>query len=238
MRIFTSILAAASLAVTIPVWADSDSSDSLLNRVSLQLSSEQWVATKTALVTIGISASVPDAGLEKVQDNALEKLTKLSDKGEWHIVSFNRYLDQSGLENVQMRAQARLPAAALPNLRDRSKTLSKPGEAFTLDNIQFTPSEQELRDANILLRNNIYQQAKEELDRINKIYPDQKYYIHDVNFLSNVTLATMPQVGIMAMNKSAGSNNANSLAVGDKMYLNATIVFATMPDQALIKMIH
>lgn len=234
MRIFTGIFVAIGLMISVPALADSDVSESLLNKVSLQLNSEQWVATKTALVTIGISASVPDAGLDKVQDTALKKLEQLSNKGDWHIVYFNRTLDQSGLENIQMRAEARLPAAALPNLRDKSKEISKPGETFTLENVQFTPSEQELRDANIVLRNQIYQQAKEELDRVNKMYPDQKYYMHDINFINNVVASPMPQISMMAINKSAGSS---PLAVGDKMILNATVVFAAMPDPALMKMI-
>src|ERR1700722_16290344 len=137
----------------------------ILNKVTTRFSAEQYVATRTALVTVGISAGVNDTGLQTIQDEVLKKLNDLSNKGEWHIISFDRSLDQSGLEKVVMQGQARLPSSALSNLRDKAKSMSKPGETFTLDNVEFTPSEQELRDANTTLRGQIYQQAKDEIDR-------------------------------------------------------------------------
>ena len=94
---------------TLPLWAER-SFDPLLNKVILQLSAEQWVTTKTALVTVGINANVNDNGIENIQGEVLIKLHQLSDKGEWHITSFNRTQDQSGLERIQISGQARLPS--------------------------------------------------------------------------------------------------------------------------------
>ncbi|MDR3492909.1 MAG: hypothetical protein P4M12_12880 [Gammaproteobacteria bacterium] len=219
-----------------PVWAYADiNSDALLNKVSLRLNAEQWVASKSALVNIGINVSVSDHDLDKVQDQVLQKLTQLSSQGEWHIMSFNRSLDQSGLEKVQMSAQARLPSTALSNLREKTKSTSKPGETYTLDDIQFTPSEDELRAANAVLRTNIYAQAKEEIDRLAKANPDQKYFIHDINFV-DMYVPQPIRVG-MAMMKM-GDNTAAApvgLAVGDKLILNALVVLASAPDAALLK---
>lgn len=125
---------------SLPVCADVNL-EPLLNKVTLQLRAEQWVTTKTALVNVGVNAAVTDQGIEKIQNDVMQKLNKLSDKGEWHIVSYNRQLDRSGLESIQMTAQARLPQSELANLRDKAKSLSKPGETFTIDAVQFTPSD-------------------------------------------------------------------------------------------------
>ena len=223
-----------SFFITFPAWAyDIASRDALLNRVIVKLSAEQWVTTKSVLVSIGVNASLNDAGLEKIQDDVLKKLSQLSSAGEWHIISFDRSLDQSGLEKVQIAAQARLPTAALTNLRDKAKNLSKPGVTFTLDNVQFTPSQDEIRAANVALRSDIYQQAKEEVDHLNKLYPDQRYYVHEVDFVGEIVTAPMPQVYMSGM-KVAGSNSMQ-FAVGDKLLISATTVLASVPDHGLIK---
>jgi hypothetical protein len=244
MRVVRCLLMVLGMLIMAPVWAyDGEGAEGLLNKVTLSLTAEQYVATKTALVTIGINAGVNDAALQTIQEDIIKKLDGLSNKGEWHIISFDRSLDQSGLEKVQIEAQARLPSSALPNLRDKAKSMSKPGETYTLDNVEFTPSADELKDANITLRGVIYQQAKDELDRLNKAYPDQKYYVHNIDFLNNANTPRMmppmpmPMHMMMATNTNVKENTA-TVAVGDKLVLTAAVVLATAPDQSLIKMIH
>jgi predicted secreted protein len=226
-----------SFILMTPLWADTPL-EPLLNQVSLQFSAEQWVTTKTALVTVGVNASVSDSGLEKIQSEVLSKLNQISNKAEWHIVSFNRNQDQSGLERVQISAQVRLASADLNGLRDKAKAISKPGETFTIDNVEFSPSSDELRAATTTLRNDIYQQIKTEIDDLNKLYPESKYYLHNVNFLGEV----MPQP--MAMYKTntlvasaADVRSTSNLAVGDKLKMTATVVLATAPNAEVIKMI-
>jgi predicted secreted protein len=218
------------ILLAMPAWCNSvDNSDAMLNKVTLKLTAEQWVTSKTAVVTVGVNASVSDNALDKVQDNVKDKLNQLSNQGEWHITSFNRNMDQSGLEHVQMSAEARLPASALPSLRDKTKSISKPGETFTLDNVQFTPSEDEMRSANTALRGVIYQQAKDELDRLNKVYPQQKYTVHAVNFVEMGYPIAQNTMGMMRM---AAAPMASPLAVGDKLSIAAVVVLAATPDQA------
>ncbi len=224
-----------SLLFVAPVWADAGLGN-LLNKITLPLSAEQWVSTKTALVTVGVNATVSDSALEKIQDQVLQKLSKLSSEGEWHITSFDRSLDKSGLERLQIAAQARLPSSALPNLRDKAKAISEPGETLTIDDIQFTPSAEELRAANTALRNDIYQQAKDELARLNKLYPDQKYYLHEINFIGVVLPLPVAQNMMFAQVKMA--RGPGGLAVGDKIVLSATAIFASAPDQTVTKMLH
>lgn len=205
----------------------------LLNKVSLQFTAELWVTTQTALVNVSINAAVADQNIGNLQNEVLQKLKSLVDSNEWHIVSFERQQQQSGLESIQITAQARLPQTNLSNLRDKAKTLSKPGETLTIDSVDFVPSEDELRQANITLRNNIYQQIKTEIDSLNKIYLDQKFYIHNIDFLLN---APGPLQRNAVYMKAAGANALGSeehaaapLNVGNKVELGARVVIASMP---------
>lgn len=216
-------------------WADT-SYEPLLNTVTLQLNAEQWVTTKTALVTVGVNASVSDQGLEKIQSEVLSKLNQISSKGEWHIVSFNRSLDQSGLERVQISAQVRLSSSDLVGMRDKAKALSKPGETFTIDNVEFTPSATELRDANVVVRNDIYQQVKTEVASLNQLYPDQKYYLHTINFIGEIV--PVPQATTMYMKTADASPRVSNLSVGDKLKITATVVLASAPNADVVKVVH
>jgi hypothetical protein len=238
MQIIRHLFIVLTLLVFSPAWAygNDDGVEGLLNRVSIRLSAEQYVPSKTALVNIGINAGVNAAALQSIQDDILKKLSDFSNKGEWHIIAFNRNQDASGLENVQMTAQARLPSSALSGLRDKAKSMSKPGETYTLDDIQFTPSEEDLRDANTALRSQVYQQAKDEADRLNKLYPDQKFYMHSISFEMGPAPFARP-MAMMAMRVGGnGQDVQNNLAVGNKLILNAVVVLAS--DPGLIKMIH
>lgn len=226
-----------SLLFSVPVWADNNL-EPLLNKVTLQLQAEQWVPTKTALVSIGVNAAVASRGIEQVQADVQKKLATLSSKADWHLVSYDRQLDKSGLETIQISAQARLPQPDLLNLRDSVKTMSKPGETYTIENIQFTPDDDEIKQSNITLRNNLYEQAKAEIDALNKIYPEQKYYLHQINFI------TVPPVMPMAMMRSEmampkmGGGLAAPMPIGNKVELHATVVVAAMPEQVTQKLAH
>lgn len=221
-----------------PAWADNDL-EALLNKVTLQLQADQWVTTKTALVSVGVNAAVTDQGIDQIQSDVMQKLNQLSSKGEWHILSFNRSQDKSGLETIQISAQTRLPQSELANLRPAAKNISKPGETFSIDDIQFSPSDDEIRQANVSLRNSIYQQAKAEVDALNKTYPDQKYYLHQIDFLSIPPIEPMPMVqNAMLMTKSAMPAGGARLSVGNKAHLSATVVLAAMPDQLAQKLTH
>lgn len=236
MRIIYLLL--LSLLVSANAWAD-NAYEPLLNTVSLELNADQWVTTQTALVSIGVNATVTGGGLEKMQSTVLSKLNQISNKGEWHIISFNRSLSQSGLEQVQITAQARLPSADLSGLRDRAKAITKPGETYTLDNVEFIPSESELREANKNLRSAIYQQAKNEIDALNKVNPDQHYYLHNVDFIGRIVPLSTPQP---MMYKAAGigamASNASTISVGNKLIVTATVVLASAPSSDVTKIVH
>lgn len=233
MRYFILIL---FLLCAAPIYAE-NSYEPLLNTVTMQFNAEQWVATKTAVVTIGVNASVSGNALGKTQNDILTKLSKISNKDEWHIVSFNRSLDQSGLERVQVQAEARLPSDELSGIRDRAKAISIPGETYTLDNVEYRPSAIELRDANTTLRNDVYNQVRNELDALNKLYPDQKFYVHNINFYGDmITQPQQPRAMLMAV--SGAEANNRPLTVGDKLKISAVVIFASAPNADVVKMVH
>jgi hypothetical protein len=225
-----------SLFLALPAFADIDPAP-LLNKVSLQLQADQWVTTNTALVYVGVNAAINDQGMGAIQNDVMNKLKQLSDKGDWHMIAFNRSLDQSGLERVQITAQARLPQNELSGLRDKAKKISKPGETYTIDNVAFTPAEDELQKANADLRNNLYLQAKAEIDSLNKIYPEQKYYLYSIDFgASPIAPAPMVAGNQIMMAKMAGASAP--VQVGNKVSMQATVVIASFPDVILQKINH
>lgn len=233
MRKFLCLIAGLS-AIT-SVWAQDNSFEPLLNKITLQLHAEQWLTTKTALVDVGINAAVSDQGIEKIQNQVMQKLGQISN-AEWHIISFNRQLDKSGLETIQITAQARMQQSDLGNLRDKAKSISKAGETYTIDNVQFTPSEEEIRQANNTIRANIYQQARAEIDAINKVYPDQKYYLHQIDFTTSGPIVPAAAARPMMYMKSAGASNAAPLSVGNKAEMTAFVILAAVPDQVFQKL--
>lgn len=228
-------LALAALFLSIPAFAH-DSLEPLLNKVSLQLSAEQQVTTKTALVTVMVNAAVNTQGIENLQNEVMNVLNKIA-KADWQLLSFDRQADRSGLESIQITAQARMAQSDLAGLRDKVKAVSKAGETFTLDNVQFVPSEEEIKQASIGLRTNIYNQAKSEIENLNKIYPDQKYYLHQIDLL--VPPPVMPmQNTMMKMAAVSAAMPAPALVVGNKVRMQATVVLASMPDVLTQKLTH
>lgn len=214
-----------------------EKTDALLNKVILPLTAEQWITTKTALVDIGVSAGVSDQGIEKIQNNVMQKLRQFSAKAEWHIISLNRQQDKSGLENIQITAEARMDQSELNGLRDKAKSISKAGETYTVDNIQFTPSDDEVRAANSALREKIYIQANLEIDALNKFYPTQKYYLHKIDFLPMPSIMPMAK-NIMYTMQAANVSMTAPLIVGNKTVLQALVELAStneLPAQKIAR---
>lgn len=228
------ITSVCGLLFTQSVFADNNL-EPLLNKVTLDFSAEKWVMSKEALVTVGINLSLNDRDMSRVQSGILEKLNKIADKVEWHLIEVQRTLDQSGLEKVKAEANARLPVSDLADLRDIAKNLSKPGQTFTIDDIHFTPSEIELRDGATALRNNIYQQIKAEITQLNQLYPEQKYTVHEIHFFNSPRPLGVEQVTAFINQTKIVSP---SLPIGDQLKLTATVVLSAAPDQAVVNLVH
>jgi hypothetical protein len=94
----------ASLVGASSIYAGSN--EFLLNTVRLQFNAQKWVTTQTALVNVSVDTTVQSQGIDKAQASVMDHLKKLSATAEWHLVSLDRSEDKSGLETIQIRAQA------------------------------------------------------------------------------------------------------------------------------------
>jgi hypothetical protein len=132
--------------------------------------------------------------LAGINAHFIENLKKITKSGEWHITQFNRGQDKSGLEVLHIEAEARLSENDLTGLREKAKSVTKPGETYTILGIDFSPSTLELQQAHAVARVEMYNKIKEEIARLNQIYPDQHYFLHSIDFTSSP-----PVMAAMAM---------------------------------------
>jgi hypothetical protein len=186
---------------------------------------EMWATTNTAKVVTRINSVLNKAGLEQAYNQTLQKLANISNKGNWHITSFNRSIDKSGLEQVEILAEARLPVSELAGIRERAKKISHPGESYNVDDIDFHPSPEDLEMARSKLRAKIYERSKIELANINQAYSDNHFSIHAVNFIPdffyNKVDAARPTARVMM----AAAPQPAALMASDKIQLSAVFEF-------------
>lgn len=177
----------AMLMLVSPVFASADippfpPQQPPLNQISYQLTQEKWATTDTVKVTISMDAVLDKVGLSNVNSHVLENLTKMA-KVDWHVTEFTRSQDKSGLEMLHVEAEARLPQNSMASLRDKAKDVSRPGETYTVSNIDFSPSMAEVEKTHADARMDIYQRVKEEITRLNQTYPEQQYFLHSIDFV-------------------------------------------------------
>ena len=202
-----------------------------LNRITLQLSSEQWASTTSARVIISIDAALKETQLNQLRTDLLEKLNQLAPKAEWNITRFDRTEATSGLAQVRVDAETRVAEANLGALNEKAKSLSKPGETYRVATIDFSPSLSELEKIRGNLRNKILADIQVELDRLNKAYPDQKYYVHDIQF-NESTMPGPVLLATAAVEKDAAvggiaTAKTTSLAVSNKITMSAIVTLAS-----------
>lgn len=202
------------------------------NRVNLQLTAESWVTTKTARVIVSVNAAGKVANLATLHDRIIQKLSRLSKSAKWHITSFQRSQDKSGLERVYVVAEARLSEAELATIQTKVKNISQPGETYKVESIIFQPSLQEMQQAITKLHAKLYEIIKTELAQLNKFYPEQRYYLHKLEFMP-----VAPTVaGTLAISKFAGDGGVPAakppLVVSNKVVLRTNVIFASAPPAA------
>lgn len=195
------------------------------DKIMYRLTEEQWVKTQQAQVRIGISASLNQAGLAQARKSLLANLNRIA-TADWHITRFDRMQDSSGLERLTVVAQARLPEAQLVNLRRQAKVVSKPGEAYTIESIDFTPSLAEINTARAQLRERLYRQVNAEIARLNSMYPQKHFSVHRINFTPYRmahSRATTKQAMLLSVMPEVGS----AMNVSSKVQITALVVLAS-----------
>lgn len=197
-----------------------------LDKVVVQLSAKQWVKTETALVTVSINATLNNADLIKARSDIMNNLSKIAN-GEWHLTQFDRSQDSSGLEKLNVLAQARIPQASLSNLYQAAKDVSKPGAAYTIGDIAFKPSLEEVQQATGVLRERLYKQVNDELTRLNAVYTTQHYSVNRL-YLYDAEVGAQPKVYAPQLNTMAMAATASApLAVSNEIIMNAMAVLAS-----------
>ncbi len=153
-----------------------------LDKIMFQLAAKDWVSTQTALLTVNVNATLNNADLVKARADIVTSLGKIA-PGQWQLTEFNRSQDNSGLEKLFVIAQARLPQTSLTDIYVNAKKISKPGISYEINAVEFKPSFEEKEQIRIMLRERLYQQVKDELARLNKLYSNQNYSLNRLVFI-------------------------------------------------------
>ena len=222
-----ALLILFSLLFSANSWAGDDDKSPKLNKIHVTLHGEKWVETTTAKVLVSVDAILDRSGLEQTHKTMQAKLLKIAPDVAWHITQFDRVKDSSGLEKVRVFAEARVPESALPGLRDRAEKVSRPGEKFEIINVLFIPSFADMEKTREKLRAELYEKANQELERINKVYSDQKYFVHSMQFGG----IPMPQpkayrAEVMAVSRAAPVEEAG-ITVSNKVYETVYVIFGS-----------
>ena len=114
----------------------------VLDKVLFQVSAKQWVTTQSALLGVNINVTLSNADLVKARSDIMDRLNKIA-KGDWHLVEFDRSQDSSGLEKLDVQAQARVNQTALTDIYQNAKSVSLPGAKYEVMSVEFRPSLEE-----------------------------------------------------------------------------------------------
>jgi len=201
-----------------------------LSQVAYQIDSEKWVKTNLARVEVMANVSVKQAEFAQVREKIVEKLNRLA-KAEWTITEFTHSQDSAGLEQLTVRAEARLPENKLNALYTDAKEISKPGESYRVNDIDFTPSLAEMNAKMEEARSEIYQKILNELANLKKLTNNPHYQIYRIDFNPYSNAPLFAAAGrsfnktMMAVAQEA-SAPAPELSVGNKLRMNARVILA------------
>lgn len=225
MKKLSRILMVSALSGMMSVaWAQAPCAG-ILPQVTLQLTAEQWVTTQTAKVSVALDALLNKEQLASAQANFQAALKKIAPEAVWHITEFTRSASKTNLEQLHAVAEARLTDSALAGLRDRAKAQNTEGQTYTVQDIVYTPTIDEISTTQAKLRAQIYQQAKAELDRLNAVYPKPGYSLYNINF-TNVTIQPGPMAAKMEAMVTMAREVPSSVSLSQQMTQDALVVFA------------
>lgn len=208
----------------------------VMDQVVLSLSAEDWVEAENARVIVAVDAALPGSDAASVRTEMLAALDQLAADAEWRFLSFDRFQDESGLERWRARAEARLPETALGGIADRAEDASRPGLQVRVENTDFSPTLAEIEAVEADLRSELYERAREELDRLNQVFPDRDYRVATIDFLNqgyHPTMDRRPQMMAASRAEMAPAPMADGggLSVSQKLTLTAQIVLQVLVPQ-------
>ena len=223
-------LLVAAPAFTSPALAQ-ESSIHADDSVTFTVSAEDWVTTKTARVTVNVEAAVSDKNAGSMRGEMTKTVAGLA-KGDWRITSFNRSMDQTGLERWSAQLEARLEEGELNGLAEAAKKASKAGMQLSVSDIDFTPTLDETEAAKAALRTKIYKQVNDQLASLNTTLPGRNYRIAGIGFASNGMVAMpMANRGVMmkAMTMAApAAPQEEDVERAQKITMTATVTLSAL----------
>lgn len=198
-----------------------------LNTISYQISAEKWVNTDTAKVTVVIDATLNQQGMQNLQSNMVQNLKKLVE-ADWRVTDFSRNQSQSDLETVSVTAEAWIATGQLADVRARALSMSKPGMKYTVSDISYQPTPDEIQQAQAQLRGELYGKIQSELAVVNNTYKNANFYVNNIIFMTGDMPAPMPMMKAQgaAQVMMAGNNAAVNPSVSQKIVMNATVTLA------------
>lgn len=196
----------------------------VLDKVEFQISARQMVTTQSVLLTLSINASLTNADLVKARDEIMKNLNTIA-KGEWQITQFDRSQDSSGLEKIYVAAQARILQNNMPDIYKNAKAVSKPGTTYEVSGVEFKPSLEEVQQVKMQLRERLYEQAGDEIARLNKVYTNQNYSVNRIIFNEGEQFMPQPQNQMKAL--AAAAPAAPALTVNNELIMGAQVELAS-----------
>lgn len=227
------VIAVSLMAFPAAVYAEEVKPD---DSVTLTLSAESWVTTKSARVLLNVEAAVT-SGTAGTMRASMTKAVSDMVKADWRITSFNRSQDSTGMERWSAQYEARVAEAELNGLNDKAKQSSKAGMQITVADVDFSPTLEETQAALAALRTQIYKMANEQLTALNATIVGRGYRIAAIDFVGDGAFGPMP-TPLYARGKRTmvARQLAEDAAVSmpamersDKLNLSARVVFAALP---------
>lgn len=230
-NLMKKVTAAMVLLAMSPIsFADEGTPKIALDKIVFQMAAKQWVTTQTALLSTNINVTLNNADLVKARAEIMNNLAKIA-KGDWHLTQFNRSQDSSGLEKLYVQAQARVDQSALTNIYQNAKSVSSPGAKYQIGTVEFKPSLEEMQVVKEQVRSQLYDKVKNELDRINKMYPVQNYSISNLVFLEGDNVFQNKKYRAKEMANMAMAAAPAPLAVSNELILSAYVEVASNRKQ-------
>lgn len=204
------------------------------DQIVLALDAEGWVTAARPLVRARVDAALPSAEAGALRARVGEVLGRLASAAEWRITEVSRVVDEAGLERWQVAAEARLDEAALGGLQERAEQASTPGLQIRIETIDFSPSEAERAARRAELRADLYRQVKAEIALLAEIYPDRRFRVGAIDFVTPQPPMPVPmaEMRAMAAPEMKAADMAPGFDVSQHLRLSAQVTLYLDPPGA------
>ncbi|QQR69343.1 MAG: hypothetical protein IPI58_01275 [Alphaproteobacteria bacterium] len=214
------------------------------DQITLPISVEGWVVSKTARVMVNVSMAVEGGKAGSARD-AMSKAVQGLAQGEWRPVGFSRSQDNTGLERWDVQYETRLQESVLGGIHDRAKSASKAGMQISVGGIDFSPTLEEMEATKLELRRKLYARAQQELEAANASLPGRSYRIAEMGFegLSGGAMMARGARAMMMKSMSASDESApmmaaapapsgSDMSTSQRLTMSANLVLKAVPPAA------